>query len=202
MPAKTKTIEEIFKENADDQLFGKWTQLKAHFTKELTAVSQQFPHYTKHDASHSEAILADIAKIVAPEYLEQFTTSDLFLLLAAAYGHDIGMAVTADERESALSDPKFLVLVRTIQKSKGHPLKEYADHFEIQPGKLERKSTQVTVGREEALTYLLAEHFRRQHHQRSAKHIKGDSIVRKTISDEALLEVGEDEWKNFVPVVE
>ncbi len=196
------TIEEIFKENADGQLFGKWTQLKAHFTEELTAVPQQFPHYSKHDASHSEAILAAIAKIVAPKYLKKFTSSDLFLLLAAAYGHDIGMAVTADEMDSALSDPKFLVLVRTIQRSKGHPLKEYADHFEIQPGKWEWKSTQVTVGYGEDSTYLLAEHFRRQHHQRSAKHIKGDPKVRRTISDEALLEVGEDEWKNFVPVVE
>jgi HD superfamily phosphodiesterase len=61
--------------------------------KALQNVSMYFPHYSCHDESHSRQILVHIERLLG-ENLTKLTATDTWLLLEAAYLHDIGMVVT------------------------------------------------------------------------------------------------------------
>ena len=72
-----------------------WSCIKIHVPNILSCVSQVFPHYTKHDVSHSYAILDSIERILGKEAIEKkLSVTDLWLLLCSAFYHDIGMRFT------------------------------------------------------------------------------------------------------------
>ena len=48
-----------------------WHCTKIHVPNVLSCVSHIFPHYTKHDASHSNAILDSIERILGKEAIEK-----------------------------------------------------------------------------------------------------------------------------------
>lgn len=64
--------------------------------KALQNVSAYFPHYSRHDESHSRQILVHIERLLG-ENLTKLTATDTWLLLEAAYLHDIGMVVTDEQ---------------------------------------------------------------------------------------------------------
>ncbi|MEY4768937.1 MAG: hypothetical protein RL637_1576, partial [Pseudomonadota bacterium] len=61
--------------------------------KALQTVGNYFPHYSRHDESHSRQILVHIERLLG-DNLTRLTATDTWLLLEAAYLHDIGMVVT------------------------------------------------------------------------------------------------------------
>ncbi|HEV8503962.1 MAG TPA: ATP-binding protein [Chitinophagaceae bacterium] len=74
----------------------------------LDTIKEIFPLFTRHDAHHSFRILLRIQQIVYKECFEStalsFSADESLLLICAAYGHDLGMAVFPDEEKSLLND--------------------------------------------------------------------------------------------------
>ncbi len=56
--------------------------------KALPSVGNLFPHYSRHDESHSKQILIIIERLLGDQ---QLTATDTWLILEFAYWHDIGM---------------------------------------------------------------------------------------------------------------
>lgn len=71
----------------------------------LATTIQHFPYYTRHDANHGFRILRRIEKVVVPNCFRAgavcaFSATELFLLIAAAYSHDLGMTVFPGEEDA------------------------------------------------------------------------------------------------------
>src|SRR5271169_4483695 len=70
----------------------------------LATTIQHFPYYTRHDAHHGYRVLRRIEQVVTPDCFESgascsLTATELFLLIASAYSHDLGMTVFPGEAD-------------------------------------------------------------------------------------------------------
>ena len=78
-------------------LNSQWAFDEPLIAKALQNVSVYFPHYSRHDESHSRQILVHIERLLGEENISKLTATDTWLLLEAAYLHDIGMIVSDDQ---------------------------------------------------------------------------------------------------------
>lgn len=95
------------------RIINEWRTHKQHYTNLMKMTNIDFQHYSKHDATHSVAILETIAMLLGKNRVDLLSAGDLWLLLEAAYGHDTGMAKTYDEMEKLWEeDERFHAYVR------------------------------------------------------------------------------------------
>jgi hypothetical protein len=78
----------------------------------LASIHEYFPNYTRHDAQHSCNILTRIKQIIDTDCLykgssKSFCAEEAFLLISAAYGHDLGMMVFPGEEHELIKDLKL-----------------------------------------------------------------------------------------------
>ncbi|MCX5473503.1 ATP-binding protein [Alcaligenes sp. A-TC2] len=147
-------------------LFSQWDFDRKLIPKALQTVGNLFPHYSRHDESHSRQILVNIERLLGNN-LALLTATDIWLLLEAAYWHDIGMVVPQRDFEEALSDPDFDGFLQTFVSQPHHELhtialalNEKSSSFQIFFN--ETPLVSVTRFRE-----LMAEWFRLKHPARA-----------------------------------
>ncbi|WP_410751617.1 ATP-binding protein [Citrobacter sp. U14242] len=71
----------------------------------MATIETYFPYYTRHDAHHGYQVVKRMAQCLLPSCFdrskpESLTAQEVFLLIAAAYAHDLGMAVFPGEEQS------------------------------------------------------------------------------------------------------
>ena len=96
------------KDTPKEILYAQWNYDKKLISTALQGISNMFPHYSLHDESHSISILNNVVRIIGTESIENFSAIDIWLLLKAAYYHDIGMVVAGEEINIAISSEKFI----------------------------------------------------------------------------------------------
>lgn len=171
---KETQLEKLFRDKVKDTeyqiLVAQWEYDKDLVPKALKNVGNIFPHYSLHDESHSNSILNNITNTLGEKAIKELSATDLWLLLEAAYCHDLGMVVTADKIEEALKDTKFSLLDfhSTIIADEANPLYDYANSFEQKDGQLLYKDNKFNVDSYNAVKYLLSGYFRKYH----AKNVK------------------------------
>ena len=99
-------------------LLAQWTFDKALLGRSLNSVSTGFPHYSLHDATHSETILREIEKIRGA-HTEVLSAVDCWLLLEAAYWHDLGMVLAYSERNELIESDEFALILRQLREEPG-----------------------------------------------------------------------------------
>lgn len=75
----------------------------------LSSIKNYFPYYTRHDAHHGYRVLLRMEQILKDSCIKadndfSLTAQEVYLLICAAYAHDLGMAVLPGEKEKLLSD--------------------------------------------------------------------------------------------------
>src|ERR1035441_5846364 len=75
----------------------------------LATTVRHFPYYTRHDAHHGFRVLRRMEQLIVPECFSAGTecslgATELFLLIAAAYSHDLGMTVFPGEESQLAKD--------------------------------------------------------------------------------------------------
>lgn len=73
----------------------------------LATTERHFPYYTRHDAHHGFRVVRRMEQVIAKSCFEasatnKFIPAEIFLLIAAAYAHDLGMTVFPDEADELL----------------------------------------------------------------------------------------------------
>ena len=124
------------KESGCEVLFTQWMLAKDYVPKVLSTIIRAFPHYSLHDRTHSETILNCIVRILGQDVLQSLSSVDLWLLLAASYYHDIGMAVFAEDVIESFKNEDFLFFVRECQDDETSSLHPFASLFEVQDNRL------------------------------------------------------------------
>lgn len=97
-------------------LWHAWNQNKRWLSRLLEWTLPSFPSYSGHDASHADTVLHNIERILGKKRIQQLSATDCFMLLHAAYMHDIGMSITADERADMMGEDSFADLVRFLEE--------------------------------------------------------------------------------------
>jgi hypothetical protein len=82
-------------------------RLVAGLSPLLASTVRHFPYYTRHDAHHGYNVVRRIEQTARPECFApggpaSLTPSERFLLIAAAYAHDLGMTVFPGEESELL----------------------------------------------------------------------------------------------------
>lgn len=154
-----------------EPLWAQWLIDERQIGKALQNIGQNFPHYSRHDESHSKQILVNIERILA-DRIKLLSASDLWLLLEAAYCHDIGMIVTYDDLATDWSSEQFQSYLDRILLQKNHELLDIAQVFKEKDisGFIEEKSL---IDLLQQIKWLYADFYRGLHPERS------ESIVRQ-----------------------
>ncbi len=113
-------------------LYSQWDFDEKLIPKALQTIGSLFPHYSRHDESHSKQILINIERLLG-DNIAKLTATDTWLLLEAAYWHDIGMVVPSSDLEDAMNDPMFEAYVDSICAQTHHELYSFACEFKQNP---------------------------------------------------------------------
>lgn len=176
-------IEELLFEKTKDFNEGhvyanQWKIAKSYLPQVLDTISHIFPHYSLHNSTHSEAIINNIIRILGPDSINKLSVVDLWLILAAAYYHDCGMAVTGKDKEKMFENGSdFVKYVKQKQQDQLSPMNQYALLFAIKDNRLYFKDELLTRNSYEGARFLIADYIRNKHAERSGERIEHEESL-------------------------
>lgn len=100
-------LEKLLKEIGKYEDFNLWKVARGVVEKKLQTVSTYFPHFSKHDKTHSEQIAIQIANLLGARRVEKLSASDIMMMLLAFYYHDIGMVLEYKEIREVCQEEIF-----------------------------------------------------------------------------------------------
>ncbi|MFF7061808.1 hypothetical protein [Pseudomonas sp. NPDC008258] len=148
-------------------LVSQWGFDERLIPKALQGVSSLFPHYSRHDESHSRQILVNIERLLGVEGIALLSATDTWLILEAAYWHDIGMVVSRRDIAETIASADFSEYLASICDDKNHYLRTFALAFRSEEAGGWLKSEESPVRAMEKFRELLSEWFRRKHPERA-----------------------------------
>ena len=152
-------------------LVNQWGFDEQLIPKALQTVGGLFPHYSRHDESHSKQILINIERLLG-DNIGLLTATDTWLLLEAAYWHDIGMVVPQEDIENEVLQPAFQQYIDTICNAPNHELYRFAKNFNPRDVSKCFNGADTPMDAVDKFRQLMAEWFRQQHAGRSGKIIQ------------------------------
>lgn len=156
---------------ADDNvkiLLSQWEFDQKLVGKALENIGGFYPHFSNHNASHSQQILVNIERILGND-IDLLSATDTWLILEAAYWHDVGMLVDAQNAKAVHSNPDFNFMIQTIANEKGHDLQKFCQAY-VEQNWLSAVGTEShPFDGIEKYRQLVAEWFRRGHDKRVGK---------------------------------
>jgi hypothetical protein len=162
-----------------EPLFAQWAFDKRLTAKALQNVNKLFPHYSRHDESHSIQILVNVERVLGSDRINQMSATDIWLLLEAAYLHDIGMVVSQKQQFADWADKDFMKFAKEQLLYATGEHKSVLEAVVNQKGKFEFFSTDShPLARVGVIGQILAEFYRRQHADRASQIImEPDEII-------------------------
>lgn len=174
-------------------LWHAWCQNKGWLKRLLELTLASFPSYSRHDATHAEAVLHNIERILGENRIFDLSATDCFAILHTVYVHDIGMAILATDREKIVRSDGFVEMIdemahgadddlrkAALQLKKryyGNNMEAEADHDGLAYHERKKELYEEKLETYYAVVQLIAEYQRKQHGEKVA------SSVREWISD-------------------
>ncbi len=149
-------------------LESQWRFDQELISKALQNVSSIFPHYSRHDASHSRQIIINIERILGDK-IQYLTATDTWLILESAYNHDIGMVITQKQIED-MNTAEFQNFVTELSNDKDHYLNQFAKSWLADKAILPQQALAHDFFQH--YLQLLAEWYRQKHPKNSARIIR------------------------------
>lgn len=153
-------------------LVNQWGFDEKLIPKALQTVGNLFPHYSRHDESHSRQILINIERLLGKDGIAQLTATDTWLLLEAAYWHDIGMVVPQKDIEEAFKHQDFHSYLDQIRNTPHHELHRFTVNFNLHNMSQCFAGADTPIEAMDKFRQLIAEWFRKQHASRAGNTIE------------------------------
>lgn len=155
-------------------LLSVWNINKKMCQDVLNTVVMNYPHYTNHDVSHCEAIITNIEMLLGEKVIRALSPTDTWLLLQAAYLHDIGMVIECKKIEQNWESKEFQEYLHEMEDSNDDSMAKNAKFINSLGDKLGKKENVSSwpVHVRNAVTLLIAEYYRRQHAETSGSYVK------------------------------
>lgn len=136
----------------------------------LKTVLLRYPHYSLHDASHAEAILSKIEMLLGSR-VSQLSPTDTWLVLHAAYAHDLGMVVQWRDLQKAWSDLAFQNYLTSLAEGEDKDLRNAVQWLrKMEAGKKDDALWPLHIVR--SVQLIDAAYFRSQHAAMSKSYIE------------------------------
>lgn len=149
-------------------LESQWRFDQELISKALQNINTIFPHYSRHDASHSKQIIVNIERMLGDK-IKYLSATDTWLILEAAYNHDIGMVITQKQLED-MNSKEFEDYVQSLKDDKDHELHKFAKNWLKEKALLPKKAKAHSFFHN--YIQLLAEWYRKKHPENSAKIVR------------------------------
>lgn len=195
-------IEECFYEKCMENaacgaLLLEWIDSKSMYMKYTNFSKSDFGNYSRHDYTHSLAILNAITSVLGKNRIKALNATDLWMLLHCAYGHDIGMPIPFEDMvgfwKKIKNDSEFGAFFQEALSSEDIDLQKAAKYIysiskkidvEIADGKETRVNksefgTEWPVKVYRYTSYLTAEFVRKNHAKRSRNMIESCNLFKK-----------------------
>ncbi len=167
-------------------LYAAWTTDKEVYTNSLSAVSVNFPHYSRHESSHSLSIINKVEMILGVERIKSLSPTDTFLILESAFSHDLGMIIPKDLLKAEWKKPSFKRFLKRLSTDGFDEdiMKAAKNLLEIQEKELEfnEKNRDWPVKVRDSVILITAEYFRKNHGSRSQLWLKQSEQIAASIN--------------------
>lgn len=110
-----------------ENLYATWSLNRRTCSEALKSVLLNYPHFSMHDAGHSEAVIAKMEMLLG-ERVDKLSPTDTWLLLHAAYAHDLGMILTWDDVEKTWKSAEFREFLLSLLNSEEYELRRAAEY--------------------------------------------------------------------------
>ncbi|HHR6037257.1 TPA: HD domain-containing protein [Providencia alcalifaciens] len=147
-------------------LLAQWEFDKKLLTRALNTVGRDFPHYSLHDASHSSTIITQIEKVISKD-IEYLSATDCFLILESCYWHDSGMIISDSEKIDLLKSAEFQSFILQEKENSS----EISEYIRLINSTKDTEDSLDLYEKSKALTFILADYFRKQHAERSGSYV-------------------------------
>lgn len=173
MNNQLNSLEQYFEQACEQHpqlqyLKSQWGFDKELISKALQNVGHIFPHYSRHDVSHSKQIIINIERLLGDK-IQYLTATDMWLILEAAYSHDIGMVITQKQIED-MNSPAFNDFVKKLALDEQNELSSFAKKWLEDEAVLPQKAKAHDFFHQ--YIQLLAEWYRRKHPINSANIVR------------------------------
>lgn len=165
-----------------EKMFSQLNILKDRAESKLNTVYGHFPHFSKHDITHSQTIATYIGNLLGEDRVNALSYSDLFIMLLSFYYHDIGMALEYEEVYTYFHDPSFQLM---LDKHINNPLSNLHNvacrlrEFSVAGGK--NYETAIEVYNDVIL--IIEDTYRSDHAQRSAAEVMKDDFLKEVLHE-------------------
>ena len=159
-----------------EKLIATWYLNKEIIGRLLDCVIIHYPHFSLHNATHSETVIKNIEKILGDDGVLKLSPTDLWIILHAAYLHDIGMVIKYDDLIRIINGDDFKDYVKECASSFKDDMLESAvkvNEFINENGKI---SWDGYVDIEESISLIISTYFRGKHANMSKEYIKNFDI--------------------------
>ena len=120
----TQHLKELCEQNPEyANLYSTWNLNQKTCSDLLKNVVLHYPHFSLHDASHAEAVLSKM-EMVLGDRIQNLSPTDTWLLLHAAYAHDLGMVLEWERIETKWKEPDFQDWLADQEKSQDADLRK------------------------------------------------------------------------------
>lgn len=176
------------KSERSSTLWHAWRQNKGWLIRLLELTLGSSPAYSRHNASHADAVLHNIERILGEERIQGLSATDCFAILHTVYVHDIGMVILSDDRKKIVSSDEFVDMVDELANGADEDLKRAALQLKKQCYK-KRPKVEIALESLEfhyekqylyaekldtyyAIILLISEYQRRIHGEKAASRVK------------------------------
>lgn len=144
-----------------------WLLNKRACSNSLKSVILHYPHFSLHDESHAQTVIANIERLLGNRIIT-LSPTDTWLLLHAAYAHDLGMITQWDKIETLWKSKRFQHFLGTLLNSADKEISEAA-RFVQNTGSTPTLDNTVWPLQAYRYVQLINAAYFRQHHAHSSQ---------------------------------
>lgn len=176
MDYKNLSIEEQLKQISVEQpeyleLWSTWNLNKQALEPILNAIIKDYPHYSFHDATHSESILLNVERVLGYDNIKKLSPTDLWLLLHVAFLHDFGMLLMDTKLYEIWLSKDFQEFLKEQCENTDNDIKKAADLITKLYDEYEKYGTTWPLDVKKAATLLISVFCRSKHAEYSKEYI-------------------------------
>lgn len=150
-----------------------WLLNKHTCSDALKSVVINYPHFSMHDASHAEAVISKMEMLLG-ERIHTLSPTDTWLLLHAAYTHDLGMILSWEQIQILWKTSEFQEFLSSIVNARDRELREAVKFIQDENY---RNGSLWPLKAHRYVSLINAQYFRNHHAQLSNIYIQTANSV-------------------------
>jgi len=192
-------------DDADKQnMYSHWIMIKNETESKLKTVCNYFPHFSKHDGSHSQTIATYIGNLLGEDRINKLSYSDILMMLLSFYKHDVGMALEYEDIYNCFISPTFKETLDKYTKDKTSDLYDAAVRLQRFGGVIGAKDYETSIDVYNDVILVIEDIYRSEHAKRSADAIINDNFLESVLHircQRILAEICEVHQKSIVDII-